>query len=86
MRIMFCLCFCLEYHVHAWCPGGQKRVSDPLGLELPSVCWELNPGPVEEQPVLLTTEPSLQPCLIFFQSPDWNCCLEHCCYWLKVNE
>ena len=22
-------------------------------------CWELNPGPLEEQPVLLTTEPSL---------------------------
>jgi hypothetical protein len=22
----------------------------------------LNPGPLEEQPVLLTTEPSLQPC------------------------
>jgi hypothetical protein len=24
-------------------------------------CWELNPGPLEEQPVLLTAEPSLQP-------------------------
>jgi len=24
-------------------------------------CWELNPGPLEEQPVLITTEPSLQP-------------------------
>jgi len=23
--------------------------------------WELNSGPLEEQPVLLTTEPSLQP-------------------------
>jgi hypothetical protein len=23
--------------------------------------WELNPGPLEEQLVLLTTEPSLQP-------------------------
>lgn len=22
-------------------------------------CWEFNPGPVEEQPVLLTTEPDL---------------------------
>ena len=24
-------------------------------------CWELNLGPLEEQPVLLTTEPPLQP-------------------------
>jgi hypothetical protein len=25
------------------------------------VCWELNSGPLEEQSVLLTIEPSLQP-------------------------
>ena len=30
-------------------------MSDPLG------CWELNPDSLEEQSVLLTTEPSLQP-------------------------
>jgi len=24
-------------------------------------CWDLNSGPLEEQPALLTTEPSLQP-------------------------
>ena len=29
--------------------------------ELPCKCWELNPGLLEEQPLLLTTEPSLQP-------------------------
>ena len=28
--------------------------------ELPCGCWELNPGPLEEQPVLLTAEPSPQ--------------------------
>ena len=28
--------------------------------ELPCGCWELNLDPLEEQPVLLTTEPSLQ--------------------------
>jgi hypothetical protein len=27
--------------------------------ELLCACWDLNPGPLEEQPVLLTTEPSL---------------------------
>ena len=41
------------------CP---KRVSDfPIdGYEPPCGCWELNPGPLEEQPVLLTAEPSHQ--------------------------
>ena len=29
--------------------------------ELPCGCWELNPGPLEEQSVLLTTGPSHQP-------------------------
>jgi hypothetical protein len=29
--------------------------------ELPCGCWELNPDPLEEQPVFLSTEPSLQP-------------------------
>ena len=41
---------------------------DPLELELQAAvtplheCWELNPSPLEEQTVLLTTAPSLQPC------------------------
>jgi hypothetical protein len=43
----------------------QMVVSHPCG------CWELNSGPLEEQPVLLTTEPSLQPvCLSFILSPS----------------
>jgi hypothetical protein len=46
-------------------PACQKRASDPItdGCEPPGRCQELNSGPLEEQPVLLTTEPSLQPCL-----------------------
>lgn len=28
--------------------------------------WELNPAPLEEQPVLLNSEPSLQPLVLFF--------------------
>ena len=31
------------------------------GYEPPCGCWELNSGPLEEQSVLLTAEPSLQP-------------------------
>jgi hypothetical protein len=41
----------------------QKRVSDLItdDCELPCGCWDLNSGPQEEQLVLLTIEPSLQP-------------------------
>jgi hypothetical protein len=41
----------------------QKRASDLImdGCEPPCGCWDLNLGPSEEQSVLLTTEPSLQP-------------------------
>jgi hypothetical protein len=48
-------CCCLQTH--------QKRASDLItdGCEPLCGCWELNSGPLEEQTVLLTTEPSLQP-------------------------
>ena len=41
----------------------QKRVSDLVmdGCEPPCGCWDLDSGPSEEQSVLLTVEPSLQP-------------------------
>jgi hypothetical protein len=47
--------------IYAW----QKRASGPIrvGCEPPCSCWELNSGSLEEQPVLLTSEPSLQPLL-----------------------
>ena len=41
---------------------GQKRVPDPLGVELQMAvsrhmdCWELNLDHLEEQPVLLTAQ------------------------------
>jgi hypothetical protein len=40
-----------------------KRALDPItdGCEPPSGCRELNSEPLEEQPVPLTTEPSLHP-------------------------
>jgi hypothetical protein len=39
--------------------GHQIVVMD--GCEPPCGCWDLNLGPLEEQSVLLTTEPSHQP-------------------------
>jgi hypothetical protein len=37
------------------------------GCEPPGGCWELNSSSLEEQSVLLTTEPSLQPCAQFLK-------------------
>jgi hypothetical protein len=47
----------------------QKRASDPItdGCEPPCGCWELNSGLLEEQSVLLTAEPSLQPHDVYFK-------------------
>ena len=47
-------------------PAGQKRAPDLIidGCQPPCDCWELNSGPLEEQSVLLTSEPSLQPLYI----------------------
>jgi hypothetical protein len=52
---------------HCFLQTHQKRASDPItdGCEPPCGCWELNSGPLEEQSVLWTAEPSLQP-------PCWN--------------
>jgi hypothetical protein len=48
----------------------QKRASDLItdGCEPPCGCWDLNLGLSEEQSVLLTTEPSLQPPEYFFKT------------------
>ena len=48
--------------------AGQKRAPDLIidGCESPYDCWELNSGPLEEHPVLLTAEPSLQPYFLYF--------------------
>ncbi|XP_075811678.1 all-trans retinoic acid-induced differentiation factor isoform X1 [Microtus pennsylvanicus] len=44
-------------------PAHQKRAPDLItdGCEPPCGCWELNSGPLEEKPVLLTAESFLQP-------------------------
>jgi hypothetical protein len=49
-------------------PACWKRVSDHIinGCEPPCDHWELKSGPLEEQSVLLTTEPSLQPKIKLF--------------------
>ena len=58
---MFILHVCLCTTCMLDASRDQKRVLDPLQLELlPVGGWDLNLGSLEEQPVPLTTEPSLQ--------------------------
>jgi hypothetical protein len=52
----------IETRIEIRSPG--TGVTD--GHKLPSGFWELNQNPLEEQPVLLTTEPSHQPRFDFF--------------------
>lgn len=42
----------------------------PLGWshELSRGCWKLSQGPLDEQPALLTAEPSLEPPKVFYVS------------------
>jgi hypothetical protein len=84
---MWVHCCCLHTH--------QKRASDSTtdGCEPPCGCWELNSGPLEEQSMLLTSEPSsLQPIgilyyLLFFpirSHCDAQACLEFKVFLLNV--
>lgn len=59
---MFCLCVCMFTTYVSGTHGDQKRVSIGLGSHVPlGRCWELNLHPLEDQPVPLAAEPSLQP-------------------------
>jgi hypothetical protein len=65
--------YLLLYIIHCtWLQTLQKRASDLItgGCEPPCGCWDLNSGPLEEQTVLLPTEPSRQftICLLYFSS------------------
>jgi hypothetical protein len=50
----------------------QKREFVPImeGCEPPCGCWELNPGSLEEQSMLLTAEPFLQPHVVFLKKKE----------------
>jgi hypothetical protein len=57
----------IDVYLHVClCDGTRSPGTDSCQLQ--RGCWELNPGPLEEEPVLLTTEP-----------PMWNLilCLEN---------
>ena len=64
---LFILCIAVQCSCHQ---TNQKKASYPItdSCEPPCGCQELNSGPQEEQPVLLTSEPSLQPQEILLRS------------------
>jgi hypothetical protein len=70
-------------------PTGQKRASDSItdGCEPPCGGWELNSGPLEEQLVLLSSEPSLQPhvSLVFLFCFVLFCFVFKCNFLLAVH-
>jgi hypothetical protein len=55
---LFICLFVYEYSIsmYSWIP---EEGIESHGCEPPCGCWELNSGPLEEQPVPLTAEPSL---------------------------
>ena len=53
-------CHCLQTHQKGPLYPITECCTPPCG------CWELNSGPLGEQSVLLTTEPSLQSCPTYF--------------------
>lgn len=72
---LFLGCVCDKYSSAL---EGQKRALDPLELELQAAvnhkhrCWELNSGPLQEQQLLLTTGPVLQPLPTIFLKQGLN--------------
>jgi hypothetical protein len=53
------------YHLHAWCAWKPEEAIRSPGKDATDSCelsfWCWNLGPLEELPVPLTAEPSLQP-------------------------
>ena len=80
-KYLFILCIWVH---HCSLQTHLKRASDPIadGCEPPCGCWELNSGPLKEQSVLLTAEPSPQPHFYLFlrvifipsKLERWNLC------------
>jgi hypothetical protein len=70
--LSICAFECGYAHMSAHTHTGQKRASDSQKLELQGVvsywtlCGKLNLGPLQEQYMTLSSEPSLQPLIAIF--------------------
>jgi hypothetical protein len=69
ISILYTLVFYLNVYL---CEDAKSPTTGIIdSYELPYGCWELNLGPPEEQLVLLTAEPALQP-LYLVKTPDFD--------------
>lgn len=76
LKLIFTSCVCVFYvSVYALCAclvpmEAERKVLDFLILSYSSEslcgCWDLNSSPLQEQPMLLTAEPSLQPRIFIY--------------------
>jgi hypothetical protein len=70
MGVCVCVCIYIYMDMCVSCTyTGTNRTLDSLELELYMPlcgCWELNLGPVQEQPLLPFSEPSRAPDKLFF--------------------
>lgn len=97
----FCLHVCAVCQACAWCPPmSEVGVTDPRtdvsdGQELLCECQELNPGCVQKQQVLLTSDPALL--FLYFdvnKDPSWRFRLiqykskafSYCCCCSQLNK
>jgi hypothetical protein len=57
------------FFLHGYlCEGVRYSATGVIVIcELPCGYWGMNPGPLEEQPIFLTAEPSLQPLKYFLK-------------------
>ena len=62
--------FCIHACLWEIARSSETGIGVTDSCELPCGFWELNPSPLEEQPVLLTAEPSLQPSILSFKSEN----------------
>lgn len=85
MGISVLLVFVCIYHMYGSCRPKEGVVSPVTGVmnncEPPCRCWQSNLGPLEEQPVVLITEPFLQPPLHWFWWPP----ILFIALWLCIN-
>lgn len=68
--VCLCLCMCTEA-VPSTCREGAWSLGTGVrdGYEPPCGCWKLNPGPLQEKLMLLTTGPSFQ---LPYQTADFG--------------
>lgn len=61
------VCFAYIYDCISHAPGGpEEGVEFPgIGVSEGCTCWEPNPSPLKEQPMLLTVKAPLQPQRVF---------------------